>query len=66
MGAKQGGIIWDIILPLIKSPRPAILIKSLDHCEDDKPIRYTVISKNKDGYAGNQKASMGQVQWVIY
>ena len=30
---------------------PAILIKSLDYCEDDKPIRYTVLSKNKDGYA---------------
>ena len=40
-------------LTVDKNPptNPAILIKSLDHCEDDKPIRYTVISKNKDGYA---------------
>tara|TARA_Y100000389_G_C17419812_1_gene496052 strand:- start:61 stop:1641 length:1581 start_codon:yes stop_codon:yes gene_type:complete len=30
---------------------PAILIKSLDNCEDDKPVRYTVLSVNKDGYA---------------
>ena len=40
-------------LTIDKNPptNPAILIKSLDHCEDDKPVRYTVLSKNKDGYA---------------
>ncbi len=40
-------------LTIDESPptNPAILIKSLDKCEDDKPIRYTVLSQNKDGYA---------------
>ena len=40
-------------LTIDESPptNPAILIKSLDNCEDDKPIRYTVLTMNKDGYA---------------
>ena len=55
MGAKTNRRVLSLghYLTVDKNPpiNPTILIKSLDHCEDDKPIRYTVISKNKDGYA---------------
>jgi hypothetical protein len=52
---KQIGDYYPIghYLTIDESPptNPAILIKSLDECEDDKPIRYTVLTMNKDGYA---------------
>jgi hypothetical protein len=52
---KQIGEYYPIghYLTIDENPptNPAILIKSLDKCEDDKPVRYTVLTMNKDGYA---------------